>query len=455
MSKLAWVNYRISETEERESRRKIELLRRTLARCAMLRQQLTELEPVIGEDWVETLSKYERLIDENRWREFTPDYNRLYDELPGVVQKLERALTEARTKRTRLELTAATLAALGASPEEQAILDSLGARTASLYADKYELAAGNVEAILRRRLDTPLTSPAEAAPSTDQLALAAELLSASGGASRTTIAPPPASPQQTTLDAGRINKLIGQIGALDTSLAAFDDLLERLRELPGTDPNRRALLLDSIELAAGERLAMARRKREVAETIADGRAWLSPFASMSADDHRRKLDAAAATGDPATARAARDDAKKWAEDEGRRQDGMQIRAALVAELQGLGYEVNVQAPEWTEGTRITAARPNEPNYDVQLSAIPGGQVQSKVRAYNHAGRGGGVNRRDVEVEQSWCDDLGKLNKLLAERGINAEVLREDGPGTAAQLPLPSKTAPYVESASMRHLERKS
>ena len=62
MSKLVWVNYRISEAEERESRRKIELLRRTLERCAALRQQLSELEPVAGENWSQTLAKYEQLV---------------------------------------------------------------------------------------------------------------------------------------------------------------------------------------------------------------------------------------------------------------------------------------------------------------------------------------------------------------------------------------------------------
>lgn len=455
MSKLVLVNYRISEAEERESRRKIELLRQMLARCAALRQKLTELEPVAGEDWAQTLAKYEKLIEEDRWREFTPDYNRLYGEVPGVIEKLEQALVEARAKRTRLELTAATLAALGASPEERAVLDTLGARTAGLYSDKYAAAAAKVEAMLRKRLDMPPVEPIEAAPSAAQLELAAELLSATGHAAPITLPKPAVSSQEKSTDAGRISRLAAQIGGLDTSLASFDDLLERLRELPGTDAARRALLIESIELAAGERLAAARRSREVSAIIDDGRAWLSPFTSMSADEHRRKLDAAAAVGEPAAARTARDEAKKWAEDEARRQDGARIRAALVSELQGLGYEVDVQGPEWTDGTRITVARPSEPNYDVQLSAIAGGQVQSKVRSYDHAGRSAGVNRRDVEVEQNWCDDLAKLNKLLAERGIGAEILREDGPGTAAQVPLKARSAPQSETGHTKQLERKA
>lgn len=456
MSKLVWVNYRISEAEERESRRKMELLRQTLKRCAALRKLLSELEPVAGENWAESLATYEQLINESRWNEFTPDYNRLYDALPGVVADLEKALSEARAKRTRLELTAATLTALGASSEEQAILAKLGARTATLYADKYEAAAGEVERMLRKRLETPLTAAAADTPTASQLALAAELLALSGGSTPMAIRlPSPSEPQQPS-DAARINRLVDQIAGLDTSLASFDDLLERLRELPDAEKGRRALLIDSIELAAGERLHTARRKREVQELAGDGLAWLSPYSSLSADEHRRKLDAAATTGDPAAVRTARDDARKWAEDEARRQDGARVRSALVAELQELGYEVNVQGHEWSEGTRITAVRPNESNYDVQLSAVPGGQIQSKVRAYDHAGRGAGVNRRDVEVEQSWCDDLAKVNKLLAERGIRAEVLREDGPGTAAQLPLPARHDRNIDAPSRpTQLERKS
>lgn len=437
MSKLVVANYRVSDAERRAVQRKIALIRATLKRCAALRDELAKLEPVAGEDWAKTLAQYDTFEKGNIF-EFTEVHNRLEDALPGVVEQLEKALGEARAKRTRLELTAATLSALGASPEEKAILGTLDARTATLYADKYAAAAAQVEAILRKRLDTPLADPGAAAPTADQLVLAAELLAASAGATAVPLPVPRLSAPRETADAARINRLATQIGGLDTSPATFDDLLTRLRELPAADPGQRALLIDSIELAAGERLAATRRKQEIGDIVEDGIAWLAPFASMSADEHRRKLAGAVATGDPVAARAARDDAKTWAEAEARRQDGASIRSAMIAELRGLGYEVNVQGDGWAEGTRITAARPSEPNYDVQLSAIPGGQVQSKVRAYDHAGRGSGVNRRDVEVEQSWCDDLAKLNKLLAERGIGAEVLREDGPGTAAQVPLPAR-----------------
>ena len=66
MSKLVLVNYRISEAQERELRRKIELIRAMLARCARLQQELQALEPVTGEHWADTLARYQKLVDKNR-----------------------------------------------------------------------------------------------------------------------------------------------------------------------------------------------------------------------------------------------------------------------------------------------------------------------------------------------------------------------------------------------------
>jgi hypothetical protein len=128
---------------------------------------------------------------------------------------------------------------------------------------------------------------------------------------------------------------------------------------------------------------------------------------------------------------------------------------LLNELQELGYEVNLQGSVWGEGARLTIQKPSEPNYDIQLSAAPGGAVQSKVRAYDHPGRSAGVNRRDVEVEQGWCQDLARVNKLLAERGVIADIVREEGPGSAAQVPLPARNERPVERARGEARERKA
>ena len=117
---------------------------------------------------------------------------------------------------------------------------------------------------------------------------------------------------------------------------------------------------------------------------------------------------------------------------------MLARAAIVKGLSDLGYEVRLQGETWDEGNHLEIKRPDEPNYDVLLSAAANGRVQSKVRAYAHAGRSDGVNRRDVEVEQSWCDYLKRLNGDIEALGFAAKIEHEEGPGSTAQKPLASR-----------------
>lgn len=452
MSKLVVASYQVSDAERRYVQRKIALIRAMLKRCAKLRDELKALEPVSGESWGETLAKYKLFEKTDVWQ-FTEEHNRLEESLPQIMADLEKALADARAKRTRLELTAATLLALGATAEEKALLAPLETQSATLYADRYADAWGKVEAMLQKRLDTPLTDSGEAKATAEQLAMAQELLPPSDSTRVSDVVRPAAA--EPSPDALRIRKLTDQIAAIDPVLGTFDDLIQRLRTASTAAGHLRPLLIASVELDAQERLGVARRRQEVREVMDEALSWLAPFSSLTADDQRRRLDEAAQKDDVTTARLLRDEVKAWAEAEAKREDGVKVRAALVAELQNLGYEVKVQGGGWTEGSRITALRPSEPNYDVELSAAPGGVVQSKVRAYAHAGRSTGVNRRDVEVEQGWCDDLAKLNKQLAECGIEGKILREDRPGSIAQEPLEGRAQTDFESRKPQQQSVKS
>ena len=458
MSKLVWVNYRISDAEERETRRKIALLRGMLERCAALQQELQKLEPLSGENWGETLARYQTFVDQNRWREFTDDYNRLYEEIPAVERNLAQELTQAKAKRLRLELTAATLLASSITAGERSELSGISSKAAGLYAARFEDAVAKVNAILRRRLDTPL-NVADPELTADQIALARDLLATSPQAPGFADSPQAEYQLPTQSgsinDADRINRLIEQISQIDPLLAPVDDLQTRLRQMPSRNAGDRALLIDSVTLEVKDRLDAARRKRDLQKTIDEGLSWLTPFHSLSADGHREHLAAALQSSDLTAARAAASDARVWAEVEGRLQDGARVRSVLLSELQELGYEVNVQGQAWDEGSRVTIQKPSEPNYDIQLSSAPGGAVQSKVRAYNHAGRSAGINRRDVEVEQSWCGDLARVNKVLAERGISSQIAHEDGPGNSAQIPLPAQHDRPMEIGRTGERERKA
>ncbi|AGK58684.1 hypothetical protein HYPDE_35063 [Hyphomicrobium denitrificans 1NES1] len=464
MSKLVWVNYKISDAEERETRRKIALIRSMLERCARLQQELAKLEPVAGENWSEMLNRYRKLVDANKWNDFVDDYNRLYDELPEVERRLEKELTEAKSKRLRLELTAATLLASAATTSERMELEAISKRADGLYAGKFQEAQAKIEQIIRQRIKTPL-DVADPALTNDQIALARDLLAASPTGSSTVLtkgglgepgqAPYGADAMDAATPPGRIIQLSEKLSRLDSDLVSVSDLVARLQELPAKSLTERDLLIDSIELEAQDRLNMAKRKREIDAVIDNGLAWLTPFQSLSAETLRERLTVAASGGDLAAARSASDDARAWAEAEGKRRDGERIRSVLLSELQELGYEVNLQGSAWDEGSRITIQKPSEPNYDVQLSAAPGGAIQSKVRAYDHLGRSSGVNRRDVEVEQGWCDELARVNKLLAQRGLIAEIVHQEGPGSSEQKPLPARTERDVHSTTARPIERKA
>jgi hypothetical protein len=156
MSKLVLVYYRISDAQERETRRKIALLRAMLERCARLQRDLEKFESVGGENWSETLARYRTLVNASKWGDFVDDYNRLYDELPRVERQLEKELTEAKAKRLRLKLTAATLVASATTPVERQELEAISKGAGAIDADNLREARSKIELLVRQRLETPL-----------------------------------------------------------------------------------------------------------------------------------------------------------------------------------------------------------------------------------------------------------------------------------------------------------
>jgi hypothetical protein len=435
-----------------------------LERCALLQAELAALEPVAGENWEETLARYRNFVDANRWNEFVDDYNRLYDELPDVVRRLEQELSDARSKRLRLELTATTLLVSTEAPADRKVLQAIAGKAGNLFGDSFQEAQSKIEKLVRDRLATPLTVSSPEMTN-DQMALARDLLAASPAEPHTTKANTgfeeadqesfAASSAEIAAVSGRVIQLSEKLARLQSDRVSVDDLMARLRDIPAKAISERGLLIDSIELVAQERLDVAKRKREIESLVDEGLAWLTPFQSLSADSLRERLAAVADSNDVMAARSVSAEARTWAEAEGNRQDGERIRSLLLSELNELGYEVNLQGAVWDESSRITISKPSEPNYDVQLSAAPGGAIQSKVRAYDHPGRSAGVNRRDVEVEQGWCDDLARVNKLLAERGLTTEIKHEEGPGSSVQKPLPARVDRDVRSTKVKPLERKT
>jgi hypothetical protein len=435
MSKLVVSRYRVpTEEERRAALQKIALVRQMLQRCAALREALARFEHVAGEELAQTLARYDQAVSEQRWDDFVEDYNQLYDRLPALEKRLEQQLATAKGRRLRLELTALTLAA-NASGDDKASLETIARTAKTMRGDALDVANAKMEAVLARHLNAASSAAAKAI-SAAQSELARTLMHLDappperiGGIGRQ--APERLPPEQA--DRSRIEGLIAQLSALDEDASLYVDRV--LGIVAEKDASMRVMRLDALVLEVSEREASRRADRDRARLTGEALAELTPFDGAAVDALRERVRSAA---DAGQARALFDEARALAAAEGKRRDSALARSAMLKALSELGYELRLQGPEWAEGTKLEIQRPNEPNYDVQLSAPPNGQIQSKVRAYAHAGRSEGVNRRDVEVEQSWCDDLRALNALLQAEGFATEIVHEEGPGSTAQKPLPPR-----------------
>ena len=438
MSKLVVSRYHMPSAEERRAaQRKIALIREMLQRCVDLREALERFESVEGEDWAETLRRYQQALGEQRWEDFVGDYNRLYDTLPAIEAQLEERIAAARGRRLRLELTASTLAGSSSRNEDKATFEKIAREAKRMRSDRLDAATMQIEAAFTRLLDAAPGKSATAS-SAAQLDLARSLIH-SGSEPLARIGSPtvpksvPAVVQERDARVTGLShnyRCLRRMQAISSGVFASSQLEQ--------NASQRSLLLDSLVMEIAGHVAARRTSRDVSRLVAEAFAELSPLDGPAVEALRAKLPVAHAEADIIQARTLLRDAQSLAETEARCQDGLLARAAIVKALSELGYEVRVQGETWEERGHLEVRRPDEPNYDVLLSAAANGRVQSKVRAYAHGGRSEGVNRRDVEVEQGWCDDLKVLNSLIEAQGFAAEIEHEEGPGTAAQKPLPSR-----------------
>ena len=436
MSKLVVSHYRVPSAEERRATlQKIALVRQMLQRCVALREALERFEQVEGEELAQTLAHYDQAVAEQRWDDFVDDYNRLYDSLPELEKRLEQQLATAKGRRLRLELTALTLVGDVAGGGDKAMLEAIAHSAKTMRTEALNAASAQIEAVLAQWLNEPPAAAAHAVAA-PQIELARTLVHSD--------APPPErigrrSGQVPELgavigaDRARIDRLVAQLSALDDDATVYIDRV--LRIASEKDASARAMQLNSLMIEVSERDAGRRAARDLSRLTGEALAELTPLGGPAVDALRERLRAA---GDVGQARALFDEARRLAAAEARRSDGALARAAMLKGLSALGYELRLQGEAWDEGTQLEIKRPDEPNYDVQLSAPPNGRIQSKVRAYAHAGRGEGVNRRDAEVEQSWCDDFRVLHALMQAEGFASEIEHEEGPGSAPQKPLPAR-----------------
>ena len=217
MSKLVVSRYQVpTEEERRATLQKIALVRQMLQRCLTLREALERFERVEGEELRETLARYNRAVEAQRWDEFVDDYNRLYDSLPALEKQLEQQFAAAKGRRLRLEMTALTLAG-GASGDDKAALETMARAAKTMRSESLDAAGVKIEAVLARRLEAQPSEAANAA-TTAQSELARSLMHPDAppvehvsGRDRQAVEAATAA----RADGERIDRLIAQLAVLD------------------------------------------------------------------------------------------------------------------------------------------------------------------------------------------------------------------------------------------------
>ncbi|MFZ4686823.1 MAG: hypothetical protein ACOYMK_14565 [Hyphomonadaceae bacterium] len=348
-------------------------------------------------------------------------------EVSADLAVFERAILQARTDRERLAMSARSLSR-SAAASESALLSQIIRQAASADKNAFVALRKSFEDIVTRRiLDTGRSDHAAkpaGAPLSGEAAILARALM---GPADTIVLPQTPLPDETNRAITGLERLLETLGRLgpegDALRARADQLLNDL------DARDFQLKLDSLNLDGAELIAALRAQSEVRNNIAAAVDALAPFDDPSSTALRIRL-AAAESLPEASLRDMIDDATSHARHIALQEDARRARAAIIAGLQTMGYEIEQSSPAWQPGERISARRPEEPNYDVQLAAMGDGKVQAKVRAFVHSGRSANSRIRDREVEERWCTDILSLHERLEQQGLGAMLQHDEAPGSS-------------------------
>lgn len=228
----------------------------------------------------------------------------------------------------------------------------------------------------------------------------------------------------------RIVILIAEIESWDGE-AAVEKFVERANAISlERDAARRALLTDSLIIELGAFRAEQRRKQNLLERLRKARALLEPFSSAEAETFKSSVEAALARGGAPSDEALPAIVEAWCEEESKREDARLRRDAVLRALATLGYEVQEgMATAWAENGRIVVRKPSELNYGLELmtpAAVPALQV--RVVAFDHGQRGSASVLRDKEVEEAWCSEFQRMQRIVEEAGFKSVVERATAAG---------------------------
>lgn len=261
---------------------------------------------------------------------------------------------------------------------------------------------------------------------------------------------PPSSTTERDVEAEAEDAVARVLGRLSP------DVPELVREAImaiATKPARDAVRIDA-------RLAEVRRRVQEANQAAQR--WpdevealhllllqVRAFEAEPARAWARELESAIAARAPLTT-ARRAEAEAFVLAEAAAEERRTVQRALGEVLSGLGYEVgDTFETLFVDGGSVYVQRPSWGEYFVRwrVDGESGEANTNVVRAPSADGESAVDRaRRDREIEEAWCSDAAGLRAALAERGIDANLLRAMPAGA---LPVPELRQSSMGSASSR------
>lgn len=222
----------------------------------------------------------------------------------------------------------------------------------------------------------------------------------------------------------RFERIDRHIAELDV-LGAADDAIEfkrRLETIERDDANpTRNLLLDSLVLDLANAVTRYRERLAVFERLDEVASRLRQIGGQPADEIAAQIATAQSQTDPVAANALIDRWQALIAAHDKRGAGEARRQAVLEGLASLGYEVREGMSTLTPANNtVIVRRPSTPGYGVELGGdAENGRLQVRVVAFSDTRD----TSRDRDVETLWCDEVQRLQALLAAQGDELAIKR--------------------------------
>ena len=250
----------------------------------------------------------------------------------------------------------------------------------------------------------------------------------------------------------RLSKLMVQIELLGA--ANIMVFRRRADEIAAeSDPDRRAVLTDSIVMELADAVRMEQLRVELVGKADALRMGLSRVATPLGSSAAAQLEAAMERDDLGTLEAAVTLAEEVVAGADQKAAADSRRAAVLGGLAKLGYRVDEgMATAWSQNGRIVVAKPQVLDYGIELGATPDGQTM-QVRLVGSASPSSPRNReRDTKMEGTWCSEFSELQKLVALSGSDLQIKKAIGVGVE---PVRSVDTRDIERARLADASRTS